>query len=139
MKFEQNWRQKFFWQRRVPPLDFSAFYLKSSFLPIKALKLRWQMVFLTNSEFYNMYLLKQTSWHFLFRLYNPTAQCDISAKCNGDFRDWALSWVLNWFLKKILFAVKYIFWETNFKLSTASKNCSITLAAPCIHTVCHIG
>ena len=56
-KFHDNRRQFFFLLRRVPPLDFSAFYLKSGFLPIKALKLWWQMVFLTNSDCYNMNLL----------------------------------------------------------------------------------
>ena len=58
-KFHQNRRQNFFWLRRVPPLDFSVFYLKSSFLPIKTLELWWQMVFLTNSNWYNMYLLRK--------------------------------------------------------------------------------
>ena len=43
--FHQNLSQNFFWLRRVPPLYFSVFNLKSSFLPTKTLQLWWQMVF----------------------------------------------------------------------------------------------
>ena len=58
-KFHQNRRQNIFWHRMVSPLDFSAFYLKSSFLPIKPLELPWQMVLLINSEYPNIYLPKK--------------------------------------------------------------------------------
>ena len=59
MNFEQIQGQKFFWHRRVPPLNFSVFYLKTGFLAVESSELPWQMVFLTNSEWYNMYLLRK--------------------------------------------------------------------------------
>ena len=65
----------FFWLRGVPPLDFSVYYLKSGFLPLNPLKLQWQMVFLSNSECYNMYLLRKINRPLgIFRLGNIILQ-----------------------------------------------------------------
>ena len=69
-EFHQNRRWKIFWHRRVPPLDFSVNHLKSGFLAVEFSQLCWQMVFLTNFECPNIYLLRKINRpHGLFCLH----------------------------------------------------------------------